>query len=94
MADITAARANIQIEETGFKAAVSESVFKKVGGSINFINNYQYIKFEFGIAKMDVNSGSPSYAGITTPFTNWGSIEMFATAAEIVGIELLHSATG
>lgn len=42
MTDITDARTIIQEEETRFRAPVSESMFTRVGGAINFINNRQY----------------------------------------------------
>jgi hypothetical protein len=42
MADLTELRRNVQIEETRFRFAVSESLAQKLGGSINFINNKQY----------------------------------------------------
>lgn len=42
MSDISDSRQNITIEETQYRAAVSESTMQKVGGSINFINNRQY----------------------------------------------------
>jgi hypothetical protein len=47
MTDITAARANIQTEETDYNSAVSESVLQKVGGSINFINDRQNKAYDF-----------------------------------------------
>jgi len=42
MADITPAKFNVQTQDTQFRASISESVGSKIGGSINFINNYQY----------------------------------------------------
>ena len=38
MADITMAKANIDQNETKYGAAMSESTFSKIGGSINFLN--------------------------------------------------------
>ncbi len=42
MSDVDPVRKNIQIEEVQFRGAVSESVGQKLGGSINFINDFQY----------------------------------------------------
>lgn len=47
MSDISPAKNNIQIEETRFRAAVSEGTWQKIGGSINFINDFQYDTKEF-----------------------------------------------
>jgi hypothetical protein len=41
MSDISPVRKNIQVEETRFRAAVSEAFSQKVGSSVNFINTYQ-----------------------------------------------------
>jgi len=45
--DITSVRKNILIEESDFKSPLSEAYGQKVGGSINFINNYQNKCFDF-----------------------------------------------
>jgi hypothetical protein len=42
MAEITPARENLLVEETQYRSAVSEALLQKTGGSINFINNFQY----------------------------------------------------
>ena len=42
MADLPYERKNIQIEETQFRASVSESFSQKIGSAINFINDRQY----------------------------------------------------
>ena len=47
MADIADARSNILEEETTYRAAVSEALLTKTGGSINFINNRQYDQRSF-----------------------------------------------
>lgn len=49
MADVTPARVNVQDEETDFRSALSEALFKKVGGSINFINDKQYDKHAWNL---------------------------------------------
>lgn len=43
MAEITPTKQNIFTEETQFRSSVNESVQQKIGGSINFINSFQYI---------------------------------------------------
>lgn len=50
MSDITPVRANIQTEAVRFRTAVSESLLSAVGGSINFINDYQ---FDSAIFRLD-----------------------------------------
>ena len=47
MAEISDARKNIQIEDVQFRASVSEAVGSKLGSSINFINNRQYLTHQF-----------------------------------------------
>lgn len=94
MADVTRARNNIQIEEVRYKSAVSEAVGQKIGGAINFINDRQTMKYEFGIIKMHANSGSPTYNGITTPFNNFGGSESFPYDCEIVAIRCYHGDAG
>ena len=42
MPEITPARANILVEETQYRSAVSEALLQKVGGQNNFINERQY----------------------------------------------------
>jgi hypothetical protein len=49
MTDIAASRRNVQIEETDFRSAVSEAVFQKTGGSINFINDRQLFYYNFNL---------------------------------------------
>ena len=92
--DITPARRNVRIEETKYKAGVSESTFQAIGGAINFINYYQTMNFEFGFLKLDANSGTPSYSGVTTPFLDFGSGECFPYNAEIIKVTCRHGAAG
>lgn len=47
MTDIADARKNIDINDVQFRASVSESVGNKLGASINFINNRQYLTHQF-----------------------------------------------
>lgn len=93
MAEITAARYNIQVEEVQYSAAVSESTFNKIGGAINFINNKQYKHFEFGFIKAISSSGSPTYNVFTAPL-DISDLETFPHAAEIIGITFQHNTSG
>lgn len=94
MAEITAAKNNIQQEEVQYKAAISESTFTKIGGSINHINTYQNNFFEFGFLKGVTSSGSPTYnQGFSVPITI-SDAEVFVDAAEIYKISICHSTSG
>lgn len=94
MADVTRLRRNVQTEEVSYGAAVSETTWNKIGGSINFINDRQTMTFEFGLLKIQANSGSPSYNSLTTPFTDFGTSETFPYAAEIIAVTCYHGAAG
>jgi hypothetical protein len=94
MADVPRLRRNVQVAEVAYKAAVSESTFNKLGGAINFINDRQTMTFEFGLLKLQANSGSPSYSGLTTPFTDFGTSETFPYAAEIIAVTCYHGTAG
>lgn len=93
MADISALRANIQIEETRYKSSVSEYTWQKIGGAINFINNKQFKHFEFGFLEAVSSSGNPTYNLFTPPLVI-SDVEAFPHAAEIVGITLQHNTSG
>lgn len=86
MADITPGRNNIQVEEASYKAAVSEAVGSKIGGAINFINNYQNKQFFMG--------ATGSYSALTTPFTDIGTQEVFERASEIVNVFIRFGDSG
>jgi hypothetical protein len=59
MAEITATRRNIHVEETDYRSAVAEAVLQKVGGSVNFINDKQYdTKAYFANGPYDSVSGA------------------------------------
>lgn len=47
MTDVTGVRKNVQEEEVDFRSPVSEATFTKLGGSLNFINNFQNKAFDF-----------------------------------------------
>ena len=49
MADITPARKNIPFPGSRFRGAVSEWLIQTLGGSINFINDFQYTEKNFYI---------------------------------------------
>lgn len=74
--DVTPARENIFIEESDFQSPLSEAYGQKVGGSINFINNFQYDKHSWHL--------NGDLTGIQT-FTNFDGVFPFLFNAEIVG---------
>lgn len=85
MTDITPSRQNVQVEETDFRSAVSEAVFQKTGGSINFINSFQLDYHAF-----NMNGAYVSGAGQT-------GLEGFFPVfydAEIVGISVNNTVPG
>ena len=47
MADVTPAKNNLQTEEVDFKSALSEQLFTKIAGSVNFINDKQMCVYDF-----------------------------------------------
>ena len=94
MSDIARLRRNVQQEEVQYEAGVTEATWSKIGGAINFINDRQTQKFEFGIIKLHATSGSPTYNGITTPFTNFGGPETFPFNAEIIAVTCYHGDAG
>lgn len=49
MADVSPVRQNVALAEVQFRAAVSEGTWQKIGGSVNFINDYQYDTKDFFI---------------------------------------------
>jgi hypothetical protein len=49
MTDITDFRANVQVEETKYKATVSETTLQKMGAATNFVNNRQYDLHSFNL---------------------------------------------
>lgn len=84
--DITPARNNIQVEEASYKAAVSEAVGSKIGGAINFINSYQNKQFFMGLVG--------PFSGLTTPYTDVGTQEVFERASEIVNVFIRFGDSG
>lgn len=47
MADINASRNIIQIEETSFRSALSESLMQRMGAVTNFISKFQHLTYQF-----------------------------------------------
>lgn len=65
MTAITDARTIIQAEETRTRAPTSESMFTRVGGAINFINNRQLFVFNFNInGGYDLAAGQAGLEGL------------------------------
>lgn len=94
MADIARSRTNITVQEVRYEAAVSESTFTRIGGAINFINDRQTMNYQFGILKGMVGASAATYAGTSTPFSDFGTIETFPYAAEIVAVVCYHGTAG
>jgi hypothetical protein len=86
VADIPYLRRNVKEEEIRYRASISESTFYKIGGSVNFINTYQYFQFYFGMMG--------PYSFLSTPFNGVGTIEVFDYDAEIVQIWVTSMTSG
>jgi len=94
MAEITAARYNIQVDEVKYSAAVSESTFNKIGGTINHINTYQDNVTIFGFLKAISLNGTPTYnQGFSVPSIISG-IDPFVNPCEIAYVALVHDTSG
>lgn len=76
MSDLSDERALIQVEETQFRYAISESLLQKVGKSINFILNRNHQEKQFFI--------NGNTAVITTPATNIDGLTFFQYDATIL----------
>lgn len=76
MSDVTPLKRNIQVEESRFKFAVSESMIQKTAGSINFINYYQHSEKQF------FANGKYNLAGF--PQTTVDGFTFFQYNAEII----------
>lgn len=76
MTDITPARKNVQTEEVDYRSPVSEATWTKIGGSTNFINDFQYDKHAWHL--------NGDLTGIQT-FFGFDGIFPFLFDAEIVG---------
>jgi hypothetical protein len=78
MADLTPSRKNLQVEETRFRSAVSESIVQKAGSSINFINERQHSEKQFFI--------NGNYSAISLPFIAIDGYTFFQFDAEIIDV--------
>lgn len=86
MADVSPARNNIQIEEVQYKSAISEAVGQKIGGAINFINEYQVKQFHMGV--------TGGFSVLTIPYTDIGVQEVFETDSEIENVYIRFGVAG
>lgn len=84
MVAVTDNRQLIQNEETQFRSALSEAVFRKFGGVANFLNNRQYQPKEFKVNGQYNNSG----------ITGVDGLHVWQFPAEIIGITLFNVRTG
>jgi len=88
MADLTPERKNIQIEESRFKFAVSESFCQKLGKSVNFLNYFQHSEKQFFI------NGSYNNNPSAIPFVGVDGMAVFEFDAEIIDVVMLISLVG
>ena len=85
MADISPARRNVQIEETAYRAAVSEATFTRMGASVNFINERQHDDFEYRLnGPYSIGEGDSNLDG-QRPFLYNAELVGFGFANGIVG---------
>lgn len=85
MSDITPARKNVTVEESKFRAAVSEAYSFKIGASVNFINGFQNNRHAWHL-----NGSYSSGVGSQGP----DGIFVFLFNAELVGISYYNNTTG
>ncbi len=65
MADLADFRSNAQVEETRYKATVSETTMQKLGASLNFVNNRQFDQHSFNLnGAYQLGVGSTGVDGI------------------------------
>lgn len=86
MADLDPERKNIQVEETRFKYAVSESWAQKIGKSINFINDKQHSEKQFFL--------NGRYAAADIPFLGADGLCIFNYDAEILNVYAFNLEAG
>lgn len=80
MADLPDERALIQVQETQFKFAVSESLFQKVGSMMNFLANR--------FVETKSLQGDGPYNAVTPPFYGVDGFKFYKYDAEIVDVWL------
>lgn len=85
MTDIVDARTLIQAEETRFRAPNSESMFTRMGGTVNFISNRQEDSHGFFLN----GPYNPGEAG-----TALDGLHSFLFDAEIVGVTVFNMVSG
>lgn len=76
MTEITPSRNIIQIEETRFRAAVSEATAQRLGGSMNLILEREYQEKTFYV--------NGKYGTLTIPFTGIDGLELFLFDSTII----------
>lgn len=79
-------RKTIYIEGCQFRSALSEDLMQRFGGAINFINNYQYYQFYFGMMG--------PYSFLTVPATGVGTLEVFDQNATILNVWVYSGTAG
>jgi len=85
MAIVTPLKKMIQEIEIKYRSAVSESTWRKITGSINFINTYQYLTKQFPI------NGEYDFA---TGDTFVDGIQVFEFDAEIINVWAYNCVNG
>jgi len=78
MADVTPFRQNIQNEDIQFRSSVSEAVGGKLGGSINFINDYQHFDKPFFLNGSYSNNPGLPQLGVDGAFVFDKDVYIFA----------------
>lgn len=86
MAIVPPVRKNVELPETVFRAAVSESTAQKLGASINFINAYQHSEKQWFV--------NGQYNLLTIPFTAIDGLVLMEFNAEIIDAFLFVRAAG
>ena len=65
MTDIAVARRNVTVEETQYRASLSEATFNKFGGAVNFINKRQNDKHSWNLnGSYKLGEGSTGTDGV------------------------------
>lgn len=85
MADINPSKSNIDVQDVANKAAISEAVGNKIGASINFINDRQYLTHSF-------NFNGPY--GLGVGFVGADGIFPCLFDMEIVGLTMFNRVRG
>jgi hypothetical protein len=86
MTAITPSRQLIQLEETRFRAAVSEATAQKIGGSVNFFLQQIYQQKEYFI--------NGNYSSLSTPFSGIDGLQMFFNNATLTDAFLYIKTAG